>query len=329
MFQDNNDKRRTCYVCLGVPEDFDFAPVARKEVDEIQWFDIDDMPKTFAVLPFLGRLRGWIKKRNKKKRDKSKGRAKSNGRDKSAGRDKGRSKSNGRDRSAGKSGRKSTPRRRIVGEQDGLVDAGLANAGDVDRWSEEDMFRVNEQLSGRRVDYDGNPHVFAEQGFQGNDPHAFRVVGGAFMNSSVQQGATIEDLVAPPPSKDQQQPLFKSDTVSQLTPFFSEGGETPWGEVVEAAKISGAPKENAGEALLAMLQSGARTAAPEDDPLDVMTDAQITKKNQERNRNADRKKRQKEYEEDMDYINQWVKNLPRPVDFRIKNVDAILARHFS
>jgi NDP-sugar pyrophosphorylase family protein len=65
--------------------------------------------------------------------------------------------------------------RRIQNTNDALVDAGLADVGDISRWSDEYMFQTKEALLGRKVDYDGNPHVLAEQGFQGNDPHAFRV----------------------------------------------------------------------------------------------------------------------------------------------------------
>jgi mRNA-decapping enzyme subunit 2 len=256
-----------------------------------------------------------------------------------------------------------------------LVDSGLAHVGDTDRWSEEDMFKTNEKLIGRKVDYDGNPHVFTEQGFGGsNDPHAFRVVGGAFMNSTSQKmqvGGSIQDLVAPLPTpppppelQPQQQSLVYSgnNKVSQLTPFFSSGGETPWGQVVEEAKGSVAAlydndddndeddHNHAGSVLLAMLH-GKPTQHPtvgttvdavvdaleeqdqdNQDPLDVITDAQITKRSQERHAKHEKSKqqRQTQYLQDMAYVQQWVQNLPRPSgNFKLQNVNAMLQPHFQ
>ncbi|KAL3768929.1 hypothetical protein ACHAWU_005832 [Discostella pseudostelligera] len=62
-----SNKQRTCYICRGVPTNFPFEPVARKEVSEVKWFDIASLPKqkTYAVLPFYNQLREWIKKDNK------------------------------------------------------------------------------------------------------------------------------------------------------------------------------------------------------------------------------------------------------------------------
>jgi len=38
--QDGSGKLRTCFICHGVPEDFPFAPVARKEVIAVEWHDL-------------------------------------------------------------------------------------------------------------------------------------------------------------------------------------------------------------------------------------------------------------------------------------------------
>jgi mRNA-decapping enzyme subunit 2 len=115
----------------------------------------------------------------------------------------------------------------------------LTNEQDATRWTEEEMFHVNEVLNGRKVDYDGNPHVFAEQGFQGNDPHAFRVVGGSFMNTP---GGTSEVTPTTTNPQARYQPLVNTakdnDDIDILQPFFTTTGATPWGEVIEAAKTS-------------------------------------------------------------------------------------------
>lgn len=61
-------KRKSVYICRGVPEEFPFEPVARKEVSEVAFHSIDNLPKkTFGVLPFIGQLKKWIKKDNKRR----------------------------------------------------------------------------------------------------------------------------------------------------------------------------------------------------------------------------------------------------------------------
>ena len=60
-------KQRYCYIVIGVPEEFPFSPVARKEVASVQWHPIDDVPKpNFAVMPFVAQLKKWLRKNNQK-----------------------------------------------------------------------------------------------------------------------------------------------------------------------------------------------------------------------------------------------------------------------
>jgi mRNA-decapping enzyme subunit 2 len=314
-------KQRTSYVCHGVPFDFPFAPVARKEVSNIKWFPIDEsLPKkTFAVLPFVGRLKAWIRRNvhNNKKSSRPKSRPKGSGRDKS------RNKS--RDKRYNSNGRQ------IHKDDDPLIDSGLATVGDKTRWTEKEMFLANEKIIGKEVDYDGNPHLFSEMGFNGNDPHAFRVVGGSFMNTT--EGLS-EKLVEK--RKQDYQPLLHGDDKLglPLTPFFTPDGATPWGDVIKEAKESQAPqnkKKNKQQSIKSKVPSPsdndlgsrllARLQAPkkqqERGELGVSIDAQITSKSQ-------RKKIQKQkYFDDSKFINNWVKNLPRSRHFSI-NVDHIL-----
>jgi len=260
-------KRRTYYVCYNVPMNFPFEPVCRKEVDNIEWIDIRDIKeyKSFAVLPFIGKLKKWIKQR--KSRVKNQSRAKSRpkgsgsgggggGRDKSTtkqrdkssnGRSVSRDKSTGsRDKSSG--GRdKSSGRRIKQDKRSSLLDAGLMdNAGDATRWTEKEMFDTNSKLMGGRiVEYDGNPHEFVEKGFGDGDkrldPHSFHIVGGSFMNSTgpgdgrtgTGGAAAAGDIAA------NYQPLVRGSDVDNdgaLQPFFSQHGASPWGHVVEEAK---------------------------------------------------------------------------------------------
>jgi mRNA-decapping enzyme subunit 2 len=233
----DDGKRRTCYVCRGVPEDFVFAPVARKEVSAVEWHDLDDLPKrSFAVLPFLSQLRRWIRE-NTKSSSSSKSKKSSSSQSTPRRR---RPKSTTPNKQRRAESARSNPRscrnnnsrgRKAVREDDPLTETGLAFAGDDDGWDEDAMFTANERILGRKITYDGNPHYFAEKGFDGKqDPHAFHVVGGSFMNSG---GAGITKL-APPPEKSRLQPLFckEDNTENGLQPFFSEDGEAPCGEVV-------------------------------------------------------------------------------------------------
>ena len=233
-------------MCCGVPEDYPFQPVCRKEVDKIEWVDLRDIREyeTFAVLPFVGKLKKWIKRKNKsgknnkkvKKIKKKKERKANKSRTKS--RPKSREKSSTRDKQS--SSRQRSSRKK---DREQLVDAGLiASMGDSARWTEREMFEANSKLQGGRVvEYDGNPHLFVEKGFgiddsatgqKRVDPHSFRVVGGSFMNSKHgDKLAEVNDAGA------NYQPLVRnSNEDSGLQPFFSEHGATPWGEVVDEAK---------------------------------------------------------------------------------------------
>ena len=224
--EEGTGKRRTCYICHGVPEDFDFGPVARKEVSKIEWHDLNSLPKkSYAVLPFLNQLKRWIRKKSKKAAQNNSN-SKKEKRSSSSG--KKRNQSNGR-----------SSRAKVRNHQDNLVQSGLATIGDEKGWTEEDMFRRNEELLGRKVEYDGNPHVFADSSKV--DPHAFRVVGGAFLNGNGQ--------LAEAPDVSRLQPLFRKDEQTDLNqkdenhndslqPFFSDQGVTPWGEVVSEATTS-------------------------------------------------------------------------------------------
>ena len=344
VFQEQDGKRRTNYVCRGVPEDFPFAPVARKEISKIAWYPLDQLPKpNFAVQPFMTQLYRWIKRNTKGnsnarqtpgRRDGSQGRQTPNRQDGSGSR-----------RTPNRSRQNS--RQRVRGNSSDLIQAGLAQEGDMSGWSEEDMFATNERLLGRKVTYDGNPHDF-EKGFGGQDPHAFHVVGDGFMNSVVQS-------LAPPPETSKLQPLFRKGDVGQdqdedLQPFFSEEGATPWGDVVqdvtsdtEAAVPSfqsprtipaaGSVTTNpAGSSILSMLQNAAANIKPqptataasisrEDGGIDslFLTDAEITARSQVQKTAAAAVQRQQraqarsaQYEADLAFVTDWVARLPKP-----------------
>ncbi len=265
------------------------------------------------------------------------------------------------------------------------------------------MFATNSKLQGGRiVEYDGNPHAFAEQGFgvddeatgsQRIDPHAFRVVGGSFMNST--HGDQLATPSDPSLMAEKYQPLVRDNVDgSKLQPFFSQHGETPWGETVFEAKPDDGDYQNllkdesenyegydafaqatprqqpkpktAAEGLLAMLQGGVGSKSTNqpsgpvsgdynyNDDAGMMifaTDKEITAKKQKdyelqkqqqqssnstkgtSSRAEQRRKKKEEmiaqYNADMAFVQNWVNNLPNPVNFQIQNVDAIIDQHFG
>lgn len=222
-----------------------------------------------------------------------------------------------------------------------MVQAGLVSAGDVSGWSEDDMFATNARLLGRSIEYDGNPHVF-EQGFGGQDPHAFHVVQGGFLNA----GEGIQHL-APAPDTSKLQPLFSKNTgellSDELEPFFGAAGETPFGDVVAEARTVDPPPTNTGKKKKrSKVPSSTKknnesvptvqllTRASSEKAL-LLTDREITAKRQERHhQNSSEEEFEKQYERDMEFIRQWAARLPRPPpsklfgEFRLQT-DAILA----
>lgn len=395
-FTEDSGKRRTYYICHGVPEDFPFDPVARKEVSAVAWHPLEKVPKkNYAVLPILPKVKRWIKrnvtnvgnnnnnkqKTPKKQRDKSKGRhgspkkqsqqqqqhqenatpLKSN---KTPSRkEDSNKKTPNRDRK--KQGSRPLSRGKRVAEDNPLLETGLAEVGSQDRWTEEDMFAVNEKLIGRKVEYDGNPHVFSEQGFQGMDPHHFHVVGGTFLNSDT-------NALAPPPPTSRLQHLFRTKSqdgsgddeggegggasAEVLTPFFSDEGATPWGEVVEEVKDtvvsptremmltkdSDLNKINKKGGNKNKKQQGKNkpkaimATADNDSDLVFMTDQEITKRSQQiklAEWNATNELERK-YQQDLQDIQDWVNNLPQAAptkhfgEFKF-DVDALMEAYYQ
>lgn len=231
--EDGSGKRRTCFVCWGVPESFPFAPVARKEVSKVEWHDLNNLPKkTYAVHPFMSQLKRWIKNHRKNERKNKDRKVKQRKQQERSG-----SSVKDRSQSRGSRSSRSNSSRSIITENDDVFKSSLGNVGDDNGWDENKMFIKNEELIGRKIDYDGNPQQFATKGFDGIDPHAFRVVGGQLMNSG---GASGVITPSKPQSKSKQliQYIDREEEVLQegeLKPFFSDVGVSPWGDVMAEA----------------------------------------------------------------------------------------------
>jgi len=229
--EDGSGKRRTCFVCWGVPESFPFAPVARKEVSKVEWHDLTNLPKkTYAVHPFMTQLKRWIKNHKKNQRKNKDRKVKQRKQQERSGSSvKGRSQSRGSSRS--------NSSRSIIAANDDAFKSSLGNIGDDNGWDEDEMFIKNEELIGRKIDYDGNPQQFATKGFDGIDPHAFRVVGGQLMNSGGASSVATPSETQSKPKQILQRVEGEEEVLQEgeLKPFFSDGGVSPWGDVMAEA----------------------------------------------------------------------------------------------
>jgi mRNA-decapping enzyme subunit 2 len=252
--QDEHGKRRTCYVVVNVPEDFPFAPVCRKEVSNIVWHPIDAIPSlsTFAVMPFYKKLRKWIQKHQPQPSNVVTGTLQSPQQQPQLPH---RDTSNSKSRNKHQNKKVGTPQRHNASNRNrdiqiiesssdhsDIIVSGLGKVGDKVRWSEEDMFHVNAQILGRAVEYDGNPHIFTEEGLSKVDPHSYRIVGGTMLNHTNSNSDVKPGNAMAASNPLQAQPIYhernegNSDHIiandHDLTPFFSQDGATPWGEVI-------------------------------------------------------------------------------------------------
>jgi len=264
---EDGGKQRVAYVVANIPKDFDFEPVARKEVSQIGWFPVDDIPRpNFGVIPFLPKLRKWIKQYRK-----------ANGIRVTPKRHRGTVSQH--------NSRNNTPHSRAS------LDSCLVSPGEATGWSEEDMFRVNEKLTGEAVEYDGNPHVFAEVGLAQGDPHAYRVVGGAFLNANGDQDTdTVEGAT------DTKQPsVHKGSDGDDLIPFFGSGSLGDVNNNIEKSATKRSRRKRSGKKTAKQSQRNAQSLQ---DPPDISEQIRL--------------KHERDYEADMAYIRDWVSRLPQP-----------------
>ncbi|DAZ95522.1 TPA: hypothetical protein N0F65_001861 [Lagenidium giganteum] len=174
-----NQQRMRMYICTDVPEDFHFAPQTRKEISLIQWFEFDSLPKkTWCVMPFMSRLRRWISRdksskgggKGSRSNTPSKGRAASAPKNRPMTIITNTEKKKPNERSVSTPHARPAPRKNNRGHfgtefetptsYDGVNDEtfGASSA----QFSVEEMFNVNERLTGQKFVYDGNPHDFGK-----------------------------------------------------------------------------------------------------------------------------------------------------------------------
>ena len=167
----------TMHIVPNVSEDFPFVPRTRKEVSQIKFFRFSNLPEGhYNVTCFVAGLKRWIKK-NKKRCAKlpdtasaspaygdadyveiEAGAADLNANDGAcvAGHDEGTTSAVAED---------GADVARADAETFGSADtsrATAANEAGAQAWSVEDMFSTNEELLGKKLSYDGNPHTFGD-----------------------------------------------------------------------------------------------------------------------------------------------------------------------
>jgi len=185
-----NQQRMRMFIAKDVPEDFPFAPRTRKEISLIQWFEFDALPKkTWCVLPFIPQLRRLLnrEKVTNKRQHKQCSVPISNvsnvlethGRATSAPPNRPNRWNNGPPANAlnGKKSNKvlsmsiTTPRKILTRGHFGTeITTGTSSDGvnsetfgaNTAGFSVEDMFSVNEKLTGQKFVYDGNPNDFGK-----------------------------------------------------------------------------------------------------------------------------------------------------------------------
>ena len=138
----------------NVPESTVFIPQTRKEISEACFFLLDEFPKsTYAVHPFMPKLKRWISLKLKAQNALSKSPNPNGKKDKKA-------------KSISSTAITSSPKRSTVPRE--FINFDNRNADTFAEeitngskgWGVSDMFKANAKLTGLRYEYDGNPHSF-------------------------------------------------------------------------------------------------------------------------------------------------------------------------
>lgn len=169
-------KLTTLYIGTGISEKIKFVTQTRKEIGGVQFHDLSTLSdkntiKTYYVYPFLDRLKKWIARNKKKKASQKQGPVSATSSKKSAGNSSSGnitaivqnpnnlSASSKKLAKAENSGKKVKSAKAERSGSSGDVDEETIEGG-AKRWSAEQMFAKNEQMLGRKLQYDGNAHNF-------------------------------------------------------------------------------------------------------------------------------------------------------------------------
>lgn len=170
-------KLTTLYIGTGISEKIKFVTQTRKEIGGVQFHDLSTLAdkstiKTYYVYPFLDRLKKWIARNKKKKTSAaSQKQASVSTSSKSVGSSSSGnitaivqnpanlSASSKKLAKAEKSGKKTKSGKIERSGSSGDVGEETIEGG-AKRWSADQMFAKNEQMLGRKLQYDGNAHNF-------------------------------------------------------------------------------------------------------------------------------------------------------------------------
>lgn len=184
------EQRLRMYIVQNVSEDFNFQPTTRKEISSCQWFGFDELPKrTWCVLPFMSRLKRWVYRQNGQKKKQHRNTKRSSPR---------------KGKNAGPSGPTMSQPIKILTNPNRVSQSSSEKSSDLSTCSQsssspsgvrghfgtehetvtsrdqvnditfgtssssfsvEDMFKINEQLTGQKFVYDGNPNDFGSPQF--------------------------------------------------------------------------------------------------------------------------------------------------------------------
>ena len=130
------------FIAIGIPENYNFITLTRKEISKIEFHFLDRLPeKSWGVHPFLEKLQRWIrryKERNLQQNENNKG----------------------------KNNKKRISLSSKFDERNedtfGINTLSLNSENGTNEigWTVQDMFATNSRLTGQRYVYDGNPHNF-------------------------------------------------------------------------------------------------------------------------------------------------------------------------
>lgn len=149
-------KKLQMYIASNVPEDTVFSIMTRKEISDVKFHPIDNLPsRTYHVHPFIPNLKRWIKKKKSEQNNSNKSNnniSASNNKKPVEKKEKKKKEKTSNTRSKSNIFRNNFDSR----------NAATFATADKKGWSVNDMFEANKKITGRLYEYDGNPHNFGD-----------------------------------------------------------------------------------------------------------------------------------------------------------------------
>jgi mRNA-decapping enzyme subunit 2 len=158
-----NGKVAQLYIAPNVPEKTVFETLTRKEISKIEFHPLDNLPKSYGVLPFLPKLRRWITNHRKGAKRSTSRSTSASAASVAAAADPSRVTPSRRDRRGspgpGSANRSEKGESAKFNSRNGDTFTEDVSSGKTG-WTVSDMFAANAKLTGRQFVYSGNPHEF-------------------------------------------------------------------------------------------------------------------------------------------------------------------------